>query len=251
MLRRVSLVPISLSFICFLAAKDFWIEKNYIDWTQKEAVRILTKSPWASAQAVRIRNDSFVTGPSPAEPQSSCSTCPAEAESMPATLADPQLLDAGEPRQSVSTRKYFIRFRTSTPVRMALARLAILSGAASEEKASEYLENVEFPDQIVVVVEPASGVAPELNAADLGYLKEHTFLLLKKSKRKIALQQYVTPAQFGGTRAFFIFPRRQDEEVLVSLQEEEVRFVCRLNPDIKLERKFKLKKMAFKGRLDV
>jgi len=135
---------------------------------------------------------------------------------------------------------------------MARARLAVLSGKTSDEKAQEYINNPEFPGQIVVVVEPASGGGvPELDHAELGYLIEHTYLLLKKSKRRIPLEQYVTPSQFRGSQAFFIFPRTHEDEELITLSEDEVRFVCRLNTEIKIERKFKLKKMTFEGSLDV
>jgi hypothetical protein len=77
------------------------------------------------------------------------------------------------------------------------------------------------------------------------------YLLLKQSKTRLPLQQYVTPSQAGGTRAFFIFPREQNEEELIPLHEEEVRFVCHLNNGTKIERKFKLKKMVYKGALDL
>jgi len=248
MLKRASVLPIGLLLVCFLSAKDFWIERPYTEWTQKEAIKILVNSPWSSSQTVKSGSSPFLTGPSPAEPQPSCKTCPSDIE----TEQERRLLDALEARPSVSQRKYFIRFRTSTPVRMALARLAVLNGKTSEEKARAYIENIEFPGQIVVVVEPESGGdAPELNLATLDSLKENSYLVLKKSKRRIWLQQYVTPSQFGGTQAFFIFPREQNTEELISLSEEEVRFFCRLNNEMKIEQKFKLRKMLYKGVLDL
>ena len=171
---------------------------------------------------------------------------------MPATLSDPQLLGGSPSQDGFFERKYFVRFRTARAVRLALARLAILSGRSSPEQAQAYLGSAEFPGQIVVVVEPVSGGdAPELNYATFSYLKESTYLFLKNSDRKIELQQYVTPSQQGGSQAFFIFPRKQDEKELVSLQEEEVRFVCRLSPDTKIEQKFKLEKMIYEGALDL
>lgn len=251
MLKKVSLVPVSFLCVYCLTAKDFWVERPFTEWSQREAIKMLTKSPWSLAQTVRYRA-SLITGPSPAEPRSGCETCPSEAESVPATLSDPRLLDAGESRASVSQRTYFVRFQTATPVRMALARLAVLSGNVTGEKAQEYLEDVEFPGQIVVVMEPASGQdTTELDRVTFSYLKEHAYLLLKKSKTRVPLQQYVTPSQFGGSQAFFIFPREENEQAVVSLDEGEVRFVCHLNSDTKIERKFKLKDMLYRGVLDL
>jgi len=135
---------------------------------------------------------------------------------------------------------------------MALARLAVLTGGSTEEKARKYVENTEFPGQIVIVVEPETiGDLPDLNHATLSSLQENTYLLLKKSERRIPLQQYVTPSQFGGTRAFFIFPREENGEEMISLKEEEVRFVTQLNNQTKIERKFKLKEMLFNGVLEL
>ena len=235
MSKSVSLVPISVFLVCFLTAKDFWFERPYTDWTEKQALKILTKSPWSSTQIVGVRGSSFITGPSPAEPQSSCSTCPEEAATLPETLSDPQALGSSNPHGGVTQLKFYVRFRTATPVRMALARLAVLKGSTSEEKAEQYLDNPEFPGQIVVVVEPASeGGTLELDHASLGQLQEGTYLLLKKSKRRIGLQQYVTPSQFGGNQAFFIFPKKENEENLVGLDEKEIWFSCQLNREIKI-----------------
>lgn len=252
MLKELTLLGNGFLLIGFLSAKDFWIERPYTEWSQKEAVKILIKSPWSSTQTVRSGASPFVTGPSPAELQSTCSTCPEDAATVPATLSDPQQIGTDDPRGNVLQHEYFVRFRTATPVRMALARLAVLGGKTSVEQAQEYVESVEFPDQIVIVVEPASGrEVPELNEATFGLLEKSTYLHLKKSQRRIPLQQYVTPSQFGGTQAFFIFPRVQNEEELISSDEEEVRFVCQLNSRTKIEGKFKLKKMLYRGVLDL
>lgn len=251
MIEKLSFGPIIFLLTCFLSAKDFWAERPYTEWTQAEAVRILTKSPWSSAQKVRSRTTSFVTGPSPTDDQSSCTGCAENSGAVLATMSDPQLLGSTVP-QETSSRTYFVRFRTAATVRMALARLAVLTGGSTEEKARKYVENTEFPGQIVIVVEPETiGDLPDLNHATLSSLQENTYLLLKKSERRIPLQQYVTPSQFGGTRAFFIFPREENGEEMISLKEEEVRFVTQLNNQTKIERKFKLKEMLFNGVLEL
>lgn len=148
--------------------------------------------------------------------------------------------------------KFFVRFRTAAPVRMALARLAVLSGKMSFDKAAEYLGQTEFPGKVVVVVEAETqDGANLLSRANPDALRENVFLLLKRSKSRIELQQYVSPLQHGGGEAFFIFPRTQGGSSLITLEEKEVTFICRLNPDTKIERKYRLDKMVFGGVLEI
>ena len=51
--------------------------------------------------------------------------------------------------------------------------------------------------------------------------------------------------------AFFVFPGFDSGEPIITLAEKEVRFVCRLDSHTKIEKKFKLKNMLFKGHLEI
>lgn len=248
-MNRVVIGVVTFFLSCFLLAKDFWVDRGYLDWSRKDSIKMLTKSPWASSQTVRLRDASLITGPSPAGSASACATCPEDAATVPEGLSDPQLT---APVSADQPLKFFVRFRTATPVRMALARLAILGGKLDNEKARDYLEQSEFPGKVVVVVEAeVQAGADVLNRANPDFLRENAFLLLKHSQRKVGLQQYVSPLQYGGGEAFFVFPREEEGRTLITLEEKEVRFICQINRDARIERKFKLDKMVFDGVLEL
>jgi len=126
------------------------------------------------------------------------------------------------------------------------------SGWNPYNRARDYLEQSEFPGKVVVVVEAeVQAGADVLNRANPDFLRENAFLLLKHSQRKVGLQQYVSPLQYGGGEAFFVFPREEEGRTLITLEEKEVRFICQINRDARIERKFKLDKMVFDGVLEL
>jgi len=48
------LIVISVSF---LWAADFWLDKDYTSWTQKECETLLTKSPWVFSNSLFESNN--------------------------------------------------------------------------------------------------------------------------------------------------------------------------------------------------
>ena len=155
-------------------------------------------------------------------------------------------------------------FSMADPVRRAWARLTLLGmeedlgGSLQDlqgrQQVDRFVRTNPLENNIVVSVSTEDGRAPAaLESATQEQLVEYTHLLLKKSKRKLGLEQYYAPARAGrmgfGNTGLFLFPRMEGDKELVTLAEKEVEFVTFLGRKIKIKKKFKLKKMMFDRKL--
>jgi hypothetical protein len=229
-MKRVASILLSgaLSATGLLLAADFWEKKAYLEWKKKETVKLLTDSPWADEQAFGSARSSGA-----ARPGSS---------------------GGGGQRSSdfLAVRKYFVRFQSAVPVRMALAQSALLNGKVSKEEASEFVETEPAPGYVMVVLSvPPGQDRTEMDRVTEGYLKQNAYLLLEQSGRHVYLEGYLGPSQNGSTEAHLFFPRTVNGEDVFKLEEKEVRFICELNSQTRLNRKFSLEKMIFKGELEI
>lgn len=198
-----------------LWAKDFWKEKPYTEWEKKEVARILLDSPWADAETFDLRG-----------------------------------LDASG--TAGAQRRYYIRFHSARPVRMAMARNAVLEGRASEEQAQQFVDAHPAPGYVVVGLSVATGQArAELTRLTTESLKQRTYLQLKGSGQRVYLERYDNPNEVGGDEAYLYFPRLQNGKDLFSPEEKEVRFSCELDPDTWINMPFRLSKMVFEGELEI
>jgi hypothetical protein len=262
MKRIVPFIGVCLA-CTFLFGKDFWEKKPYLEWTPEEVTRMLTKSPWAAVQKVN-RTTAYMVERRVSKQDL---PCPSGCDSTTTGQEDvfgaggtinPEATEAPWKRESASeiigksqpVSRYTVRFMTAAPIRMAYAHYLLQNKRISQEQAVEYVKDSGFGDRIVVVV---GNLDEDLREFDVPVesLIEEVYLLLKKSKRKLAFEQYVSPRQAGKSEAFFVFPGSEDGNPLVTLEEQEVRFVCRLSSHTKIEKKFKLKKMLFQGELEI
>lgn len=234
------MVLIALLSLGVLALAADWQDKPFTDWSQDEVRSVLNRSPWVQVQrigrpALRAgagRNDSRL-------PEgSSVGGRPAQQPSSPSTL---------EPAEV--QRFYSIKIM-SQPVRMAMARWAMLHNGLREENARQFVNAGLFNDHIVVGVSVPPGQDASELEQDSDVLQDTTFLHLKGSDSKLLLSRYLPPSQTGQADGMFFFPRFDDEgQPTVSLADKEIRFECGLNRDTKLSQTFKLKKMKFRDKL--
>ena len=223
------LIPLAFTFV---VAGKMWEDKPYTQWSQKETASFLRRSPWTQEQIIRDSRSGFA--PSPREGSGTVG------------------LGSSSAGGQTTSRAYMIGFLSARPMMMGLARWAVLNGALAPEAAGQFVADNQYTDQIVIsVTVPPGQDLSDLRDADIDYLQETTFLHLKKSKRKIALAQYVAPSQARSNEGLFIFPRQENGRDLVTLAEDEVKFESRLNRETKLSKKFKLKNMVFDGQLEI
>ncbi len=236
--RQVSLVVILFLSTALLAGK-FWDEKSYLEWSEKEATQLLADSPWVHVQKFSGTDYSLQ------ESQKS--------GGAPRAVPTSRLPGSASGRASGERAKtYEFRLQSATPIRMALARLFMLRGGWDEQRAEEFVANESAKNAIIVIVRvrPDSQRA-ELDAATLDEMKETTSLVLKKSKRRVPLADYISPAEAGDGWAYFFFPRQLEGKPAVTLEEGQIRFVSKIGKKTNLRRDFSLKKMVFQGALAI
>lgn len=248
-MKRPTLWKLSVGLVAtaslwtLLSAGKAWEEKPFLEWSRDEALRVLNESPWA--QQVVFRELSAAAAPGPAAPN----TQPSEGSR---SFPPPQRSSASSGVQTRTTAVYTIGFLSARPLRMALARLAMINSGLDESRARQFAGENPFPDQVAISVvapgEQRDSIMMTLGTADL---RDSTYLELKKSKRRIALERYLKPGEEGNDQAIFFFRRLDQGKDLLTLAEDEVKFYARLSPSLVLEKKFKLKKMVFDGQLEI
>ncbi len=183
-----------LSVLALAQAKEFWVAKDYKQWTEKECRKLLDGLPWA----------------------------------MDYTLKDTHIdnLQQGTPidrgRQSSSTLSYLAQFRSALPVRQAVARQMMLD-AKYDKLAPEQQQEldarigkflaVSFADTVLVHVIYKTNV-PQTDRDLARHWQTRTLETIKNTTNLIAGNgQKIQPTGFvaatGAGREFqLVFPRQ-------------------------------------------
>ena len=241
-------------------------EKPWTEWSKTEAEKILNNSPWSQPQVETNTSEmtySPTTGsgsaPRTASPNTTATIRGEQAERNRNRSAE------GAYNQAVET-KYQIRFLSARPIREALAAMIMLqqSDATSEDqkKRKELLraQMQEFVDRdfrdfiaITISFEANDGrltgkAFEDFGSASAGTLKNSTYLELSDGQR-IFLIDYRPPIA-DGLGARFIFPRVLNGRPLLDARTRELRFYSEVGPNTKLNRRFKVSDMVYKGKLE-
>ncbi|MBZ5498658.1 MAG: hypothetical protein LAP85_19860 [Acidobacteriia bacterium] len=242
MLRRSAAVfAVILVMAAIIMAQGIWEKKPYPDWSKDEVTTVLEKSPWACAFNKSLEKIGHL-------------------RSTGETISGTEM----------AYDKLSFRFSlvTAKPVRMALARRAILADPANAGKTDwgKYIDQEDDKNIILIMTFSASpaGSNTDLIISDLlGSLKtadlaSKTYLGTDGGK-KVGLAQY-DPLGESGYGFRFIFPRNlPDGSPLVAPNNKEIRFETTLslpqNKGIELPKtllitgKWDLKKMVYQGKL--
>lgn len=201
MKRRFLFLALVLLLGSEAAAGEFWLEKDFRQWSEKECRKLLEDSPWARTYVL----------------------------SRP--FIEPVGTPTGERVHEASPRiEYRVQFRSALPVRQALVRLAQLQenyGALSAEERqrfdteSEKFLAASFPDTVLVHVAFSSNVP--LYEQDLvrnwrshttDVLRNAVFLSGGKDKTARLLEFSMEEPQ---QQSFLLaFPRHQEGQPLIS-----------------------------------
>jgi uncharacterized membrane protein YgcG len=238
--RAIGLVGLWVLACAALPAADFWT-KPFTEWSDKEAERMVTDSPWAAG----------VTVP------------------LPQTITEPVGVGTGvgggqgfgpEPARPLVT----ISWRSALPVRQAVLRTQLGKGVAP---SPEQLAALAQPEPFYVV--GISGLPPQYLKASGGRFEA---FLKRKGKADIPAQQAAMPTGrgapgggatsggpggfggggfgaggggFGGGLVLVRFPREE-----ITVEDREVEFSARVGP-LEFGRKFKLADMRIGGKLEL
>jgi hypothetical protein len=219
-------------------------DKDWTEWSKKDAQKILDDSPWSQTQTDTDTSQMFY---SPTQ----------DPQRMGTSSNDSSRLAQGATNQSVNV-KYTVRFFSARPVREALVRLMLLAQQPSPEVLARLKNFAEVKDDqsIIVTVLYSSNdqryqntVMQAFNSAVTGTLKNNAYLERPDGKR-LFLEEYVPPGK-DGFGARFIFLRNLEEKPFLDANIREVRFHAEYpSTSIKIDRRFKVADMMYQGELE-
>jgi hypothetical protein len=217
--------------------------KNWTEWSKKDAEKMLNDSGWAQTQTERQAEQADTTVITAT--QSGRNQADRKGES-PETLGQ---------RSPMHIR---VRLLTAKPIREAFSRLVIASQPSSNKELEGQLQGFidrDFGNYLVVAIVVDSD-DKKMAAASMAGLTKLTAELLKdkvyierKDGKKLALVDYKAPIA-DNLGAKLIFERTSDGQPFLTEDAESVKFVAELSPKMKVNVKFKVASMAYKGRLE-
>ena len=222
--------------------KDFWEEKPFTQWTEQEAMKLLSESPWARTQTVMAGTMSGVQQQSNSD----------RVKSLPRLGSGSSNSGAGLSQTGVSfgagdSVPLFVRWHSSTRIRQALGRLGQLQQNVPEAEVRKFAAATVEDYQIAVT----GPMLDAFNQLSLASFQEKTFLTSKKNKaKKIALKKYEAPKDRQDGVALFSFPRRADGMPGFIAEDDEVEFVAQAGK-INLKASFRLAKMMSDAKPDL
>ena len=214
-----------------LAAADFWDEKDFTTWSDKEVEKMLTDSPWS--QQVRIALGSLTERPQDRG-------VPATAGVPPAPVPD----CGGGQFGRIQRQKVTITWSGALPIQQALVRQAIGRDAPIPPESQALL--AQDPPFYVVTVH---GLPPAFAfLASMSDAVKAGAMLKRKDAEPIAPYDFrlFRSAADQSLRAVFAFPKTD----AVTLDHKDVEFIAKLG-DTDIKRKFKLEDMVYNGRLEL
>lgn len=215
----------------------------WIEWSKKDAEKVLTESPWARMQVETNVSEMFYTPTS--DPRTTRNAPNAGAR-----------LTEGATNQEVSI-KFGIRFFSARPIRQAFARVIELNQqlpADVVERLRQFAE-IETRESIIIAVTYESNekralakVMQTFDSAITATLKNKVYLERKDGTR-LFLEEYVPPGK-DGFGARFIFPRFVSNQPFINEDAGEVRFYAEFAENLKLNMRFPVSQMIYKDQLE-
>jgi hypothetical protein len=201
-----------------LSASDFWTEKPFLQWSDKDAEKMISGSPWAVVSSV----------------------------ALPPTLPSPSG-DVGGGRGGGRGDDSFgpgarrirltISWRSALPVKQALVRTQVGQGGTPTADQSTFLSQSEQFYVIGIVGLPPQYVRPGASTTVEAFLR-------RKDKADIPVQQAGSQPGAGGSSTLLLgFPRGD-----ITPEDVEVELVAKFDR-LEVKRKFKLAEMMFEGKL--
>ena len=186
-------------------------QKPWVEWSKKDAEKILSDSPWSQTQTETDTSEMFYT---------------------PSNMGDTRGRESQGATNQATSVKFHIRLFSARPVRQAYVRLLELNQPEAESAAVEKRRawaNLPAHDSIIVAVafESSDGrylgrVMQSFSSAVTSVLKNSVYLERKDGKR-LFLEEYIPPGKdpFG---ARFIFARWINGQPFITPTDSSLRF---------------------------
>lgn len=231
--------PLFLALAICLWAADFWQSKPFTDWSDKEAQKMETNSPWSKQVAASTGASGSQNGHAKRGGGDLDSTLGGGGAGQHGQVQDL----SGGATVANGSMILTVSWHTALPVREAVAKTKYGAEAGTSAEAKKMVEEEQKYYGILVSGLPGgSGRGGERMRDAL--LKNTT--LSVKGKDPIA----VSDVQSGGNEqkpvVLFLFPRTTP----ISVDDKEVEFSTRFGSMI-VRQKFHLKDMVFNGKLEL
>jgi hypothetical protein len=232
--------------ICLWAA-DFWQTKPYIEWSDKEAQKIETNSPWSKQVPVPL-GESGGGGGGTGKGRNKGMSGSGDIDSTlsnggNAGRAGTQDVGGGVVPNGTASTTLTVSWRTALAVREAVAKEKFGAEAATSPDAKKMVEEEQKYYGIMVGGLPARALRGDQKMKES--LLKNTSLIVKG---KDPIQ--ATDVQLGGNEqravVVFLFPKTAP----FSVDDKDVEFSTKLGP-IVVRQKFHLKDMVLNGKLDL
>jgi hypothetical protein len=207
--------------------QEEWSKKPFDQWTKTEAEKVLTDSPWALPQTIKIKGESKMRRVAGA---------PVDVSGGSPTVMSAEMGGAEAPIDFTFT----LRLRSSKRIREALVRLKRIEAnydKMSAEEQSEFdaqpkikglLECPTCADNYVLTLSAKSSEAPGADAAftvfkggRLADLQRYVFIANNRGERRTLI--HFVPPRAPGDEAVFYFPRLNDKgEPLLTPADKEL-----------------------------
>jgi len=258
--HRISPLLFFLPFLCIAGAlpgKDGWASKAYMEWTEDEALQVLTDSPWSKTGFTAFRrpdrnpaaSSSTPGGVDPGQHSNCCRTFGSGIETSaadPRNTKDTASNETPASQAPGSAESFRVVWFSSMHVRQSLYRLRLINGAPRDPAAEEQL--AQAVDQIVIAVSGPS--MRRFSGASLEVLRPSTRLQSKKNSARVAeLSGFVSPETRPDRLALFVFRRSTGDRPVFDHTDKEVVFSTGEGPG-SLTVAFQLSKMTADGILD-
>lgn len=186
-------------------------QKPWVEWSKKDAERILSDSPWSQTQTETDTSEMFYS---------------------PSNMGDTRGRESQGATNQATSVKFHIRLFSARPVRQAYVRLLELNQPETESATAEKRRawaNLPANDSIIVAVAYESSdrrylgrVMQSFGSAVTSVLKNSVYLERKDGKR-LFLEEYIPPGKdpFG---ARFIFARTLNGQPFITANDSSLRF---------------------------
>jgi len=237
MMHRTVLLCFAALFVAtsYAMAEDFWIKKDYTQWTDEEVKKVMTNSPWA--KDVLVSASGFLGGQRP--PSDSDST---EESGGGGRGGRGRGRGGGGGGGSAETMLNLnMSWRSALPLRKALVRSRVGAGAPIPPEAQQLVTQEQGEYVIVVSGVPARSARAIQNPAELG----KSMLKIGK-KSPVAAKAFDVQARTQTADVIFVFPKTEP----IVAEDKEVEVVLRLG-QVEVRKKFNLKEMVYNGKLEL
>jgi hypothetical protein len=238
------IIPLVLGLAVCLWAADFWQTKPYTDWTDKEAQKMETNSPWSKLVPVSTGEGGATSGKSGRRGGNT-----SEIDGTGSSIGsgggggkNAGLQDVGG-GSGGGTLNILVSWRTALAVRQAVAKEKYGAEAATSPDAKKMVE--EEQKIYAVMISGIPGRALRANDKMKETLLQNTSLIVK-GKDPIQASDMQTGGNEQRPVIVFIFPKTAP----LSLDDKDVEFSTKLG-SITVKQKFHLKDMVFNGKLDL